>query len=103
MVEVLNSTPEPDGSRKTYFLRVPPDIRRRARGRRLDVRALVRHVRARDRDLADWRLGVRIARRGVAASASRRSRRSSLASYVVRMRCASSAKPSSPSTSRSLG
>jgi len=24
MVEVLNSTPEPDGSRKTYFLRVPP-------------------------------------------------------------------------------
>ena len=26
MVEVLNSTPEPDGSRKTYFLRVPPDI-----------------------------------------------------------------------------
>ena len=25
MVEVLNSTPEPDGSRKTYFLRVPPN------------------------------------------------------------------------------
>jgi hypothetical protein len=24
MVEVINSTPEPDGSRKTYFLRVPP-------------------------------------------------------------------------------
>ena len=24
MVEVLNSTPEPDGTRKTYFLRVPP-------------------------------------------------------------------------------
>jgi len=24
VVEVLNSTPEPDGSRKTYFLRVPP-------------------------------------------------------------------------------
>ena len=24
MVEVRNSTPEPDGSRKTYFLRVPP-------------------------------------------------------------------------------
>ncbi len=24
MVEVLNSTPEADGSRKTYFLRVPP-------------------------------------------------------------------------------
>ena len=24
MVEVLNSTPETDGSRKTYFLRVPP-------------------------------------------------------------------------------
>lgn len=27
MVEVVNSTPEPDGSRKTYFLRVPPDTR----------------------------------------------------------------------------
>jgi hypothetical protein len=25
MVELVNSTPEPDGSRKTYFLRVPPD------------------------------------------------------------------------------
>lgn len=25
MVEVLNSTPEPDGTIKTYFLRVPPD------------------------------------------------------------------------------
>ena len=24
MVEVINSTPEPDGSRKTYWLRVPP-------------------------------------------------------------------------------
>jgi hypothetical protein len=27
MVEVQNSTPEPDGSVKNYFLRVPPDIR----------------------------------------------------------------------------
>lgn len=27
MVKVLNSTPEPDGSRKTYFLRVPPNMR----------------------------------------------------------------------------
>ena len=27
MVEVLNSTPEPDGSRKTYFLRVPPSTK----------------------------------------------------------------------------
>ncbi len=27
MVEVVNSTPEPDGSRKTYFLRVPPHVR----------------------------------------------------------------------------
>jgi hypothetical protein len=27
MVEVVNSTPEPDGSRATYWLRVPPDIR----------------------------------------------------------------------------
>ncbi len=27
MVEVLNSTPEPDGTRKTYFLRVPPTMR----------------------------------------------------------------------------
>jgi hypothetical protein len=26
MVEVQNSTPEPDGSFKTYFLRVPPTI-----------------------------------------------------------------------------
>jgi len=25
MVEVVNSTPEPDGSSKTYWLRVPPD------------------------------------------------------------------------------
>ena len=24
MVEVVNSTPEPDGTRRTYFLRVPP-------------------------------------------------------------------------------
>ena len=27
LVEVLNSTPEPDGSQKTYFLRVPPTMR----------------------------------------------------------------------------
>jgi hypothetical protein len=27
MVEVVNSTPEPDGTYRTYFLRVPPDIR----------------------------------------------------------------------------
>ena len=27
MVEVENSTPEPDGTRKTYFLRVPPTVR----------------------------------------------------------------------------
>jgi hypothetical protein len=27
MVEVVNATPEPDGSRATYWLRVPPDIR----------------------------------------------------------------------------
>ncbi len=27
MVEVINSTPEPDGSRRTYFLRVPPGTR----------------------------------------------------------------------------
>ena len=27
MVEVRNSTPEPDGSCKTYFLRVPPATR----------------------------------------------------------------------------
>jgi hypothetical protein len=27
MVEVINSTPEPDGTRRTYFLRVPPSIR----------------------------------------------------------------------------
>ncbi|HEX4812063.1 MAG TPA: hypothetical protein VFV66_04865 [Nonomuraea sp.] len=27
MVEVVNSTPEPDGTRRTYFLRVPPWVR----------------------------------------------------------------------------
>ena len=27
VVEVVNSTPEPDGTRKTYFLRVPPTTR----------------------------------------------------------------------------
>ncbi|ROO89374.1 hypothetical protein EDD29_7064 [Actinocorallia herbida] len=27
MVEVLNSTPEPDGSVRTYYLRVPPEVR----------------------------------------------------------------------------
>jgi hypothetical protein len=27
MVKVLNTTPEPDGSRKSYFLRVPPTMR----------------------------------------------------------------------------
>ncbi len=27
MVEVRNSTPEPDGTRRTYFLRVPPTLR----------------------------------------------------------------------------
>ncbi len=26
MVKVLNSTPEPDGSKKPYFLRVPPQL-----------------------------------------------------------------------------
>ncbi|MGD9682676.1 MAG: DUF6745 domain-containing protein [Candidatus Obscuribacterales bacterium] len=26
MVEVINSTPEPDGTTRTYFLRVPPTI-----------------------------------------------------------------------------
>ena len=26
IVEVINATPEPDGSRRTYFLRVPPTI-----------------------------------------------------------------------------
>ena len=51
VVEVQNSTPEPDGSRKTYFLRVPPNIRHRARGRRLDVRPVVRDVPARDGDV----------------------------------------------------
>jgi hypothetical protein len=27
MVEVINATPEPDGSRKRYWLRVPPYMR----------------------------------------------------------------------------
>jgi len=26
MVKVINQTPEPDGTRKVYFLRVPPTI-----------------------------------------------------------------------------
>ncbi|WP_086729692.1 DUF6745 domain-containing protein [Streptomyces carpinensis] len=32
MVEVLNSTPEPDGTRRTYWLRVPPTTRRAKEG-----------------------------------------------------------------------
>ncbi|MEV5326023.1 DUF6745 domain-containing protein [Nonomuraea sp. NPDC052634] len=32
MVEVVNSTPEPDGTRRTYFLRVPPWIQRAKQG-----------------------------------------------------------------------
>lgn len=28
MVKVVNSTPEPDGQFKDYFLRVPPQMRR---------------------------------------------------------------------------
>lgn len=27
MVEVVNATPEPDGTRRTYWLRVPPQTR----------------------------------------------------------------------------
>jgi len=27
MVEVANATPEPDGTRRAYWLRVPPDMR----------------------------------------------------------------------------
>ncbi len=27
MVKVVNSTPEPDGTRRSYYLRVPPDTR----------------------------------------------------------------------------
>ncbi len=46
VVEVLNSTPEADGSRKTYFLRVPPADADGPRGRRLDLRAGARPVRA---------------------------------------------------------
>ncbi|WP_231513817.1 DUF6745 domain-containing protein [Microbispora rosea] len=32
MVEVVNSTPEPDGTRRTYFLRVPPWVTRAREG-----------------------------------------------------------------------
>ncbi|RAY10973.1 hypothetical protein DPM19_33115 [Actinomadura craniellae] len=32
MVEVINSTPEPDGSRRTYYLRVPPNTRTARQG-----------------------------------------------------------------------
>jgi hypothetical protein len=31
-LKVTNSTPEPDGSYKTYFIRVPPEIRRAKQG-----------------------------------------------------------------------
>jgi len=27
MVQCLNSTPEPDGERRSYYLRVPPTVR----------------------------------------------------------------------------
>jgi hypothetical protein len=27
MVQVVNATPEPDGSARSYWLRVPPDMR----------------------------------------------------------------------------
>lgn len=37
MVEVLNSTPEPDGSTKTYFLRVNPTLRPMLAGQRFGV------------------------------------------------------------------
>jgi hypothetical protein len=32
MVEVVNATPEPDGTRRTYFLRVPPNTRTARQG-----------------------------------------------------------------------
>jgi len=32
MVQVVNSTPEPDGTRRTYFLRVPPSVSRAREG-----------------------------------------------------------------------
>ncbi|KIF00412.1 hypothetical protein PL81_41350, partial [Streptomyces sp. RSD-27] len=32
MVEVVNSTPEPDGTHRTYWLRVPPDTRTARQG-----------------------------------------------------------------------
>ncbi len=52
VVEVVNSTPEPDGSHRRYFLRVPPDTRTARAGRRLDVRLRRRHlVRGRSRIL----------------------------------------------------
>ena len=58
MVEVLNSTPEPDGSRKTYFLRVPPSTTQRPRGGRLDLRPLVRCVPADCRNVGAYRSPV---------------------------------------------
>ena len=36
-VEVINGTPEPDGTHKRYFLQVPANMRSRARGRGLDL------------------------------------------------------------------
>ena len=38
LVEVVNATPEADGSHRRYFLRVPPTDTHRTRGRRVDIR-----------------------------------------------------------------
>jgi len=45
MVEVLNSTPEPDGTHRTYMLRMPPSTRTARAGGGLDEVAVVATVR----------------------------------------------------------
>ncbi|WP_442810207.1 DUF6745 domain-containing protein [Streptomyces sp. W16] len=47
MVEVLNSTPEPDGTHRTYWLRVPPSTRTARAGGGPDEVAVVATVRRR--------------------------------------------------------
>lgn len=45
-VEAVDSTPEPDGTSRTYRLRVPPEARTARQGVAVDVRAGGRGVRA---------------------------------------------------------
>ena len=74
MVEVLNSTPEPDGTRRTYFLRVPPQTEQGPGGRGVDLRPHRGRVPAPGPDLTAAR---RAPGAGCAPARRRRRRRSS--------------------------